>query len=117
MARRNSGRPRIGGYWFGPSRSALAAVTRIASGPSSSGNPWPRFTAPCSAASADITVKMVVGKFANMGLNAGVEDISGNLTNPARLFTCPVRRNPDRLISVLTDEYLGTIFWATHASH
>ena len=53
-------RPRIGGYWLGPLSIASAARRRMASGPSSSGNPWPRLTAPCSTASALIVVKMVV---------------------------------------------------------
>src|SRR3954447_4745856 len=39
---------------------------------SKSGKPWPRFTAPFSAASADITVKMVVPTAGNFVWTAGV---------------------------------------------
>src|SRR5690606_5589703 len=42
--------------------TASAARRRIASGPGSSGKPWPRFTAPDALASADISSKMVVGR-------------------------------------------------------
>jgi hypothetical protein len=41
------------------SAMAFSAVLSIAGGPSSSGNPWPRFTAPIRAASADISAKIV----------------------------------------------------------
>jgi hypothetical protein len=44
-------------------------------------------------ASADITVKMVVGRFAKTGLKAGMGGIAANLANPAMLFTYPGRRN------------------------
>jgi hypothetical protein len=37
-----------------------------ASGTGKSGKPWPRLTAPCSAASCDITVKMVVPTFGSL---------------------------------------------------
>ncbi|MEI9932962.1 MAG: hypothetical protein WDM89_21125 [Rhizomicrobium sp.] len=64
--------PRIGGYWFGPSSKAREAASRIATGPSSSGNPCPRFTALCSTASADIWVKIVVPSAAKTGLALGI---------------------------------------------
>src|SRR5580692_2507462 len=64
-------RPRVGGYWFGPSMSALAAALRMDRGPSSSGNPCPKLTAPCSTASADMTVKIVVPMPAKTGLKRG----------------------------------------------
>src|SRR4051812_47439169 len=52
--------PVIGGYWLSPfDIASVTACTRRGS-ESKSGKPCPRFTAPFSAASADITVKMVV---------------------------------------------------------
>ena len=45
-----------------PSAMARRAASNMAAGPSSSGNPWPRLTAPRRAASADISAKMVVWK-------------------------------------------------------
>ncbi len=58
-------RPASGGYWLrvGPSASApsaWAAARTMSAGPSVSGKPWPRLMAPCCAARADITVKIVV---------------------------------------------------------
>jgi hypothetical protein len=38
---------------------AFSATLSIAGGPSSSGNPWPRLTAPMRAASADVSAKIV----------------------------------------------------------
>jgi hypothetical protein len=59
-ASRSACTPGIGGYWFRPSRIAeFTASTRRAS-QSKSGKPCPRLIAPCSAASADITLKIVV---------------------------------------------------------
>src|SRR6185369_14461265 len=59
-ASRSTGTPVIGGYWFSPFVIAsVTACTRRGS-QSKSGKPWPRLTAPFSAASADMTVKMVV---------------------------------------------------------
>ena len=52
--------PGPGGYWFCPDRSASAAAASISAGPSVSGKPWPRLTAPVRTASADISAKMVV---------------------------------------------------------
>src|SRR5437899_6077772 len=45
---------------------------------SKSGKPWPRFTAPFSAASADITVKMVVPTAGNLVSIAGVFTSTGS---------------------------------------
>src|SRR3954465_13584395 len=67
MARRSSGRPGIGAYWFEPVVSASAAFATTSSGQPKSGKPWPRLTAPCSTASADMRVKMVVGRLAKRG--------------------------------------------------
>src|SRR5665213_837357 len=61
----------MGGYWLGPSINTFAAAARIDSGPSRSGKPWPRLTALCSVARADMTVKMVVPCLAKTGLKAG----------------------------------------------
>src|SRR5207253_2478264 len=64
--------PAIGGYWFRP--LAIASVTDCTSrgSQSKSGKPWPRFTAPFSVASADITVKMVVPTAGSFVWSAGV---------------------------------------------
>jgi hypothetical protein len=52
---------------------AIAAVTASSSfgSQSKSGKPWPRLTAPFSAASADMTVKMVVPMAGNLVPMAG----------------------------------------------
>src|SRR5512133_2835768 len=64
--------PGMGGYWFSP--RVIASVTdRTSCGShSKSGKPWPRFTAPCSVASADMTVKMVVPTAGNLLWMGGV---------------------------------------------
>ena len=49
--------PRIGGYWLEPRISASAARATTSSGQPKSGKPWPRLTAPCSRASADMRVE------------------------------------------------------------
>ncbi|PQM49018.1 hypothetical protein C1Y40_00750 [Mycobacterium talmoniae] len=49
-----------GGYWLTPSAMASWAARSMAGGPSSSGKPCPRFTAPIRAASADISANTVV---------------------------------------------------------
>lgn len=43
-----------------PARRARTAASRISSGPSVSGNPWPRLIDPVRTASADISAKIVV---------------------------------------------------------
>ena len=60
IAARSAGMPGPGGYWLCPLWSASAATSSIDAGPSVSGNPCPRLTAPVRTASADISVKMVV---------------------------------------------------------
>src|SRR5690606_7349212 len=60
MASRSTAAPVIGAYWLWPARMAASSASTRRCGTGKSGNPWPRFTAPCSAASCDITVKMVV---------------------------------------------------------
>ena len=59
-ASRRLGTPAIGGYWFKP--PCIAVVTWLTSAGSQlkSGKPWPRLTALCSVANADMTVKIVV---------------------------------------------------------
>ena len=52
--------PMPGGYWLTPSPIASWRASSIEGGPSSSGNPWPRLTAPTRAASADISANTVV---------------------------------------------------------
>src|SRR5690625_863729 len=51
--------PAPGGYWFCPSAIACRATCMTEGGPSSSGNPWPRFSAPVRPARAVISAKMV----------------------------------------------------------
>ncbi len=51
--------------------AACTASSRVGS-QSKSGKPWPRLTAPCSAASADITVKIVVPTWGRRLRSAGV---------------------------------------------
>ncbi len=71
MASSSSGTPGPGGYWLRPPSMAAFAASSISRGPSVSGKPWPRFTAPCSVASAVISAKMVVPKGAREGLPGG----------------------------------------------
>src|SRR6218665_3986816 len=59
-AARNGRMPGIGGYWLWPARMASVTVSSKAGSQAKSGKPWPRLTASCSAAKADMTVKMVV---------------------------------------------------------
>ena len=51
---------------------AAAAAAAISAGPSVSGKPWPRFTAPAAAASADISAKIVVPIPASAGFSSGL---------------------------------------------
>ena len=59
IAARSSGRPGPGGYWLTPDAIASCAAASIDGGPSVSGKPCPRFTAPVRAASAVISAKIV----------------------------------------------------------
>jgi hypothetical protein len=70
--------PGPGGYWFCPPRSAATAASSISGGPSVSGKPCPRFTAPVRTASADISAKMVVP-------NGRIRSTSGSVVT----FTSP----------------------------
>ncbi len=54
--------PAMGAYWLCPALRAATAASLTNSGPSKSGKPWARLTAPCSRASRDMVVKMVVPK-------------------------------------------------------
>src|SRR6478609_380360 len=68
----------MGGYWLRPRVIAsLTAVTSFGSH-SKSGNPWPRLTAPVSAASADMTVKIVVPTEGSLVVTAGVRSARGS---------------------------------------
>src|SRR6185436_9145767 len=60
MACRSAGTPCIGAYWLRPSRMYRATASTSAGSQSKSGNPCDRLIAPRSAASFDITVKIVV---------------------------------------------------------
>jgi hypothetical protein len=71
IARRSAGTPAIGGYWLWPARIAVATASSSAGSQSKSGKPWPRLTAPRSAASADITVKIVVPTFGILVTSVG----------------------------------------------
>src|ERR1700685_3370258 len=77
MTWRSEANPRMGAYWLGPSLSAWAAAWQIAKGPSLSGKPWPRLTAPWASASADMWVKMVVGRPAKTGLREAIGQAPG----------------------------------------
>src|SRR5262249_13143780 len=72
MACRSSGTPAPGGYWLPwPAMIAAAAASAISRGPSTSGKPWPRLTAPVVTASADISAKIVVPIPASRALSSG----------------------------------------------
>ena len=58
-AMRNSGMPGPGGYWLCPLAMADRATSSMPAGPSVSGKPWPRLTAPVRTASAVISAKIV----------------------------------------------------------
>ena len=53
--------PIPGAYWLAPDSRARSAAAITSGGPSTSGKPWPRFTAPVRTASADIVEKIVGG--------------------------------------------------------
>src|SRR5450755_4176957 len=74
--------PVIGGYWFRPARIAASTASTSFGSQSKSGKPWPRLTAPCSRASADITVKIVVPTVGNRLSTTGVR-----ATVESRAFT------------------------------
>src|SRR3954471_16805982 len=78
--------PIMGGYWFQPLTTASAALRRTSSGPGSSGNPWPRFTAPVSRASRDMTSNTEVSMLAKIGfMRLGVPGRRRARNRPARL--------------------------------
>ena len=57
--------PMPGAYWLAPASSAAAAAATTDAGPSTSGKPWPRLSAPVRTASADISLKTVGGMWAS----------------------------------------------------
>src|SRR3954463_7168503 len=79
IAARSAGMPGPGGYWFSPLRSAVTAAASISGGPSVSGKPWPRFTAPVRTASADISAKTVVPKPCRRSAREGARSVPGSL--------------------------------------
>ena len=72
MACRSAGTPGMGGYWLWPACMARVTALTSSGSQSKSGKPWPRLTAPVSAASADMTVKMVVPTLGRREVRAGV---------------------------------------------
>ena len=74
---------RGGGYLFS---TASAAWRRMASGPGSSGNPWPRLMALLSRASCDIASKMVTGRSAKTLFMEVMEQSAASLGRQARGF-------------------------------
>src|SRR3954471_14959196 len=77
-ASRNAGTPVIGGYWLRPRFIASLTASTSFGSHSKSGNPWPRFTAPVSVASADITVKIVVPTAGSLVVTEGVRSGMGS---------------------------------------
>ncbi len=53
--------PMPGAYWLAPDSRARTAAAITSGGPSTSGKPWPRLTAPVRTARADIVEKIVGG--------------------------------------------------------
>ena len=72
IASRSGATPAIIGYWLWPARMASDTIAGSAGSQSKSGKPWPRLTAPCSAASADIRVKTVVPTAGSLVRRTGV---------------------------------------------
>src|SRR5215203_951356 len=66
MACRSTGTPCIGAYWLRPSRMCRVTASTSAGSQSKSGKPCDRLIAPRSAASFDMTVKIVVPTFGNL---------------------------------------------------
>src|SRR5256885_13833586 len=92
MAWRSCGRPGMGGYWLWPAcMAAVTASTSLGSQPKS-GKPWPRFTAWCSAASADMVVKMVVPTWGRRLGKAGVRGVAEVMAEAAENGNGPALR-------------------------
>ena len=79
--------PGIGAYWLWPSRIARSSLSTRRCGTGKSGKPWPRLTAPCSAASCDITVKIVVPTFGSLVSIAGMSGPSCKARGARPKFT------------------------------
>src|SRR3954465_11769954 len=77
-ASRKAGTPVIGGYWFRPRFIASLTASTSFGSHSKSGNPCPRFTAPVSVASADMTVKIVVPTEGSLVVAEGVRSAKGS---------------------------------------
>src|SRR3982074_201893 len=78
IASRSDRMPVIGGYWFNPPFIAVATASTSDGSQSKSGKPWPRFTAPFSAAIADITVKIVVPTWGSLDASLMTLTSDGN---------------------------------------
>src|SRR5688500_4233595 len=121
MAWRNAGMPVIGAYWLWPSRIARSSASTSRSGTGKSGKPWPRFTAWCSIASCDMTVKMVVPTFGSLvwtcigpsvrggreceGLECEAQDARVYGGGPGALNLHPMSLQTDLRIATLLDAY------------
>src|SRR4051812_43399689 len=75
IASRSGAMPGMGGYWLWPWRIASLTASSSRGSQSKSGKPWPRLTALLSAASADITVKIVVPMDGNLVARGGVRSV------------------------------------------
>ena len=82
IASRSASTPGIGAYWLRPSRMCRATASTSSGSQSKSGNPCDRLIAPTSAASCDITVKMVVPTDGSRDSQADHDVIRSN--TPAR---------------------------------
>ena len=79
IASQSAGRPAIGAYWLWPRAQVLGDQLRAgARAASKSGNPWPRLIAPASAASRDITVKIVVPTPGSLLSGSGITRLAGD---------------------------------------
>ena len=87
-----------GGYWLCPDRIASTAASSTSFGPSLSGNPCPRLTAPVDTANADISAKIVVPNPASRRFSGedsvptGAEGTASPGGDAERLATAPWRR-------------------------
>src|ERR1700761_6826716 len=94
--------PGPGGDWVTPAAMASCAARSMAGGPSSSGKPWPRLTAPMRAASADISANTVVAYGRSCGTVMVVELRAPHLG--PRLAHCdrtvPLGHESDRAVTL-----------------
>ena len=100
--------PSPGGYWLWPSRIAATAASITAAGPSVSGKPCPRLTAPVRTASADISAKIVVPKPRRREASAGR---SRAVAMAGSLVTVVPPLPPSRLAGVVLSPLLKRLSW------